>query len=121
VSALDTAEFRRLLEEQRAAVVAAIEYLHRENPGSMSDELNVVSPDNHMAETASVTIDREIDYTLEENEEEVLAAIDAALARIEEGTYGRCQRCGQQVAGERLRALPYATLCIDCKRKDERG
>lgn len=121
MSALDTAEFRRMLEEQRAAVVGAIEYLHRENPGSMSDETNETPLDNHMAETASVTLDREIDYTLEESEEEVLAAIDAALARIEEGAYGRCQRCGEPIAEERLRALPYATLCIDCKRKDERG
>ncbi len=121
MTALDTSEFRKLLEEQRAAVVAAIEYLHRENPGSMRDETSEVSVDNHLAETASVTLDREIDYTLEENEEELLAAVDAALARIEDGTYGRCQRCGQPIAQERLRALPYATLCIDDKRKDERG
>ncbi len=121
MSPLDTSEFQHLLEEQRAAVVAAIEYLHRENPGSIKDETSEVTVDNHLAETASVTVDREIDYTLEENEEEVLAAIDAALARIQEGTYGRCQRCGQPIAEGRLRAIPYATLCIDDKRKDERG
>jgi DnaK suppressor protein len=121
MSALDTGEFRRLLEEQRTAAAGALEYLHRENPGSMADETNEVPLDNHLAETASVTLDREIDYTLEENEEELLAAIDAALARIEDGTYGACRRCGQPIADERLRALPYATLCIDCKRKDERG
>lgn len=121
MSALDTAEFQRMLEEQRARVVAAIEYLHQENPGSIEDETSESMLDNHLAETATVTFDREIDYTLEENEEEVLAAIDAALARIEEGTYGRCRNCGRPIAEERLRAIPYATLCIDCKRKDERG
>ena len=57
------------------------------------------SLDNHLAETASATLDREIDYSLEENEERVLAAIDAALARIAAGTYGRCERCGQRDRG----------------------
>jgi DnaK suppressor protein len=68
-----------------------------------------------------VTFDRELDYTLEENEEEVLASVDAALGRIEDGTFGLCARCGNPIAEDRLRAIPYATLCIDCKRKDERG
>ena len=53
-----------------------------------------------------MTIDREIDYSLEENEERVLAAIDAALARIAADTYGRCERCGQEIEEERLEALP---------------
>ena len=68
-----------------------------------------------------MTVDREIDYSLEENESAVLAAIDAALARIDDGTYGRCERCGQEIEEERLEALPYATLCIDDKRREERG
>jgi RNA polymerase-binding transcription factor len=47
-------------------------------------------------------------------------AIDAALARIDAGTYGICVNCGSQIAPERLEAMPWATLCIDCKRKEER-
>lgn len=120
-SAPQTAEFQKLLEEERERVRAAIDYLHQENPGSIEDETSERTLDNHLAETASVTLDREIDYTLEENSEHVLSAIEAALARIAEGTYGLCERCGQEIAQERLRAIPYATLCIDCKRKDERG
>jgi RNA polymerase-binding protein DksA len=77
--------------------------------------------DNHLAETASVTLDREIDYTLEENAEHVLAAIDSALARIDEGSFGICRTCGRPIAEERLQALPYTTQCIDCKRREERG
>jgi RNA polymerase-binding protein DksA len=77
--------------------------------------------DNHLAETASVTLDREIDYTLEENAEHVLSAIDSALARIDEGSFGICRTCGQPIAQERLQALPYTTQCIDCKRREERG
>jgi RNA polymerase-binding protein DksA len=121
VSALDTSEFRTRLEDERRRVLAAIEYLHQENPGTIEEETNEMPLDNHLAENATVTFDREIDYTLEENSEHVLAAINGALGRIEAGTYGRCERCGQPIAEERLRAIPYATLCIDCKRKDERG
>jgi DnaK suppressor protein len=87
----------------------------------MEDEVDESHSDNHLAETASVTIDREIDYSLEENEARVLAAIDAALGRIEDGTYGTCERCGNAIEPERLEALPWATLCIDDKRRDERG
>ena len=59
--------------------------------------------------------------TLEENSTHVLGEIDGALARIDEGTYGTCQRCGDSIAEERLEALPWAMLCIDCKRKQERS
>ena len=87
----------------------------------MEDEVDESHLDNHLAETASVTIDREIDYSLEENEARLLAAIDAALGRIDDGTYGRCERCGNEIEPERLEAIPWVTLCIDDKRRDERG
>jgi DnaK suppressor protein len=51
----------------------------------------------------------------------VLKAIDAALAKIEAGTFGICETCGQSIAEERLAAIPYARQCIDCKRREERG
>jgi RNA polymerase-binding protein DksA len=120
VSAVDTERFRTVLLEERKRVADAIEYLHAENPGSIEDESEEIigSVDNHLAETATVTLDREIDYTLEENSEHVLAAIDAALKRIDEGTYGICQNCGREIGEERLEAVPWATLCIDCKRRE---
>ena len=124
MSAVDTQHFRDLLVEKRQAVVEAIEYLHKEHPGSMKDdtgELVSGSADQHMADTGTETVDREIDYTLEESDGRLLAAIDAALARIEAGTYGICVNCGAHIAPERLEAMPWATLCIDCKRKEERG
>jgi RNA polymerase-binding protein DksA len=118
---VDVDLFRSRLQDERVRVVSAIENLRRGNPGSMGDEVGESSLDNHQAETASVTTDREIDHSLEENEERVLTAIDAALARIESGTYGHCERCGKVIEEERLQAIPYATLCIDDKRRDERG
>ena len=119
---IDTERFRQALLEERQRVVDAISYLHEENPGSLEDETEetVGLSDNHLAETASATVDREIDYTLEENSEHVLAEIDEALARIKAGTFGICRTCGRPIAEERLLALPYTTQCIDCKRKAER-
>jgi RNA polymerase-binding protein DksA len=121
MSPIDTERFRTILLEERQRVWDAISYLHEETPGSLEEQIEETTLDNHLAETASATLDREIDYTLEENSEHVLAEIDGALARIEEGTYGTCRTCGQPIAEERLEAIPYATQCIDCKRREERG
>lgn len=118
---LDTEHFRKRLAEERARAQGALDYLHEENPGSIDDELQQGPADNHPGDLATITLDREIDYTLEENEEQVIAAIDAALARIDDGTFGKCLGCGQQIAPERLEAVPWTTQCIECKRKEERG
>lgn len=121
MSAIDTNHFRELLVDERKRVVAAIDNLHEDHQGSMSDETGEDAVyDNHLADTATETYDRELDYTLEENAEHVLADIDAALKRIEDGTYGTCTNCGKQIPAERLEARPYATLCIDCQRERER-
>jgi RNA polymerase-binding protein DksA len=120
VSAIDTDRFHALLEEERRRVKAAIDNIHAEHPGSMSDESGEDAVyDNHLADTATDTYDRELDYTLEENSEHVLSEIEAALKRIEEGSYGQCTNCGRQIPEERLEARPYATLCIDCQRHRE--
>jgi len=76
---------------------------------------------DELADHASDTYDREIDDTLEENAEQILHEIDAALARIEDGTYGTCRVCGDEIPPERLEAVPYATLCVEDKRRLERG
>ncbi len=123
MSTIETDRFRQMLLEERARVQHAIDNLHSENPGSLIDEtgeLTSSSIDNHLGDMATETFDREMGYTLEDNAEAVLTAIDAALRRIDDGTYGTCQRCGKPIAPERLEALPYAELCIDCKRESER-
>ena len=123
MSAVDTARFEQILREERQRVCDAISYLHEETPGSLEDETEEIvgNSDNHLGDTATATLDREIDYSLEENSEQVLRAIDAALRRIEEGTFGVCETCGQPISEERLEAIPYATQCIDCRRKGERA
>ena len=114
--AVEVERFKELLEEERRRVLDAIEYLHKENPGSIEEETEDETTDDHIAETATATLDREIDYTLEENSEHVLSEIEGALKRIEEGTYGTCVNCGKPIAEDRLVAIPWATYCIDCKR-----
>jgi RNA polymerase-binding protein DksA len=122
VSAIDTERFREALLEERTRVEAAIQNLHDENPGTLAEDAGEETAyDNHLADTATETYDRELDYTLEENSEQILAEIDAALKRIEEGTYGICTNRGEEISEERLEALPWATLCIDCARDRERG
>ena len=118
---MNAGRFKDLLLEERARVVAALDHLHGDHPGSLEDETGEQTFDNHLADAATATLDREIDYSLEENEVRMLAAIDAALARIEEASYGRCEQCGKEIEEERLEAIPWTTLCIDDKRKDERG
>ena len=111
---IDTDKFKQRLEDERQRVEDAIAYLHKENPGSLEDETGELvsgSADNHLADTATETLDREIDYTLQENSEGVLNAIDDALRRIEDGTYGVCTTCGRPIEPERLEALPWTTQC----------
>jgi DnaK suppressor protein len=120
----DTQPFRQALLEERERVQSAIDHLHEENPGSLEEETGELassSVDNHLGDTATETFDRQMGVTLGENAGSVLAAIDAALQRIEDGTYGTCTRCGGEIGHERLEALPYAELCIECKRAAERG
>lgn len=120
-SALDTGHFRERLLEERQRAQEARDYIHEESRGQLEDEREEIQSDNHPGDMATSTFDRELDYTLEENVERALGAIDAALQRIEDGTYGTCASCGQPIGAERLEALPWTTQCIDCKRREERG
>jgi RNA polymerase-binding protein DksA len=116
MSTTDTTRFRDALHAERARVTAAIENLRNENPGSMEDETGDEVHDQHIGDVATAMHDRELDYTLADNEEQLLEEIDAALGRIDDGTYGICTNCGKPIAEERLEALPWASLCIDCAR-----
>jgi RNA polymerase-binding transcription factor len=124
VSTIDTEEFRTLLAEERNRISNAIDYLHAEHPGNMEDELGEVAgrgSDNHLGDMATVTFDRELDQGLEEGAQQTLQQIDRALRKLDDGSYGTCERCGKPIAEERLRARPWATLCIDDQRLADRG
>jgi RNA polymerase-binding transcription factor len=93
---------------------------HDQSLDDESGELPAWGADE-LADHASETLRREVDDTLEENAEQILREIGAALARIEDGTYGTCRVCGKEIPSERLEAVPYATLCVEDKRLLERG
>lgn len=115
--------FRKALLEEKERLSSALENLHSENPGVEEDEVPDVGSleESHLAEAGSLTLDREIDYTLEEAAQERMKETEMALERIESGKYGRCTSCGLEITSERLEAVPWASLCIDCKRREERG
>ena len=73
----------------------------------------------HMADVGTDNFDHEFTLGLIENEEEELREIDAALERLEKGTFGLCDRCKQPIPRSRLKIIPYAKLCIECKRGEE--
>ena len=109
---------RTELLDLRARVLGAAQDIVE---GDVEDgELSSAAGDQHIADHASEMVDRELDVSLEENAEQIVYEIDRALARIDAGTYGRCERCGQEIPEERLEAVPYATLCVTCKQLQER-
>jgi DnaK suppressor protein len=80
----------------------------------------IQSPDQmtygSQAAAASQVFEQQRDLALRERAEQHLEAIDAALVRLDDGTFGTCASCGKAIAAERLEALPWAALCIDCQR-----
>ncbi len=73
----------------------------------------------HMADLGSDNFEQEFTLSLMETEEDTLNAIENALERIEEGSYGICEDCGAKIPKARLNALPYSTLCVKCAAKIE--
>lgn len=118
--AIDVDKVRTTLESERRRLRAAAEAVN--HTGSLEEETGDLSigSDDHIADSATETYMRELDGGLEENAEHLLAEIEGALRRIEEGTYGTCVVCGREIPKERLAAVPWASLCIDDKRAQER-
>jgi DnaK suppressor protein len=77
--------------------------------------------DDDPADAGSASFERETAQSLSNHARNLLTQIDDALRRMDAGTYGRCERCGEAIESARLEALPYARLCLDCKRRDETG
>jgi DnaK suppressor protein len=83
-----------------------------ESPGQMTY--------GSQAAAASHVFEQQRDLALRDRSKAELERVDAALRKLDEGTYGTCESCGKQIAPERLEAIPWAPLCIDCARKGTR-
>ncbi|HBF37809.1 MAG TPA: conjugal transfer protein TraR [Firmicutes bacterium] len=111
---------KRLLEEKEriASKLNSTSDFQLDQPLSESiSELSVY--DNHPADIATETFEREKDLALFNSTQEVLGKIAEALENIEKGTYGICESCGRQIDSDRLEAMPYTTFCIQCEREEE--
>ncbi|MEZ4771484.1 MAG: TraR/DksA C4-type zinc finger protein [Caldilineales bacterium] len=101
--------FRQQLEAERAELLETISHFEiaarNKKPGL----------GNHMADDGTEAFDQAAGLALHRNDEALLVEVDAALARLDKGTYGLCERCGNQIDYARLQALPYARLCISCQ------
>ncbi len=110
------AEQRQLLEAERAVYVAQAYDLKAEADSLAQErEPGDVQFDEESGEGGTVTVDRERDLALSAQALAAVEEIDAALARIAGRTYGECERCQQPIPKPRLKALPYARLCVACK------
>ena len=117
---MDGKALRKRLLNERERALQEIAELDADLSKSLEDSSGGSPYDQHMAETAAATLNREIDLTLQDNARAALAQIDRALHKLEEGTYGLCDKCGKSIGEGRLSVAPFATLCVECKRLEER-
>ena len=113
-------QFRQLLITERAKLAAEIRSIAQDNaksPREASGDLSAYTV--HMADMAADTYDRELSMNIVSSEQEILYQIDDALKRIDDGSYGLCQQCNELITMSRLKAVPYASLCIACQRVKE--
>ncbi|MEO1085881.1 MAG: TraR/DksA family transcriptional regulator [Acidobacteriota bacterium] len=106
---------RASLIEKRAQVLDL--YRHDVQVGQQSTDIN----SDDFADRANNSYNRETMFALSDTERRLMIEIDEALQRFEDGTYGICVHCGQQIGIARLQAVPWAALCIDCAELKERG
>jgi len=110
----------RLLEERRDLQSQLDELEESTFATNQSELTGEMGFDEEYADAGTATFERERDLSLVNNVRDLIQRIDKALAKIDEGTYGLCDRCGKPIEKVRLKALPYANLCLKDKQAEER-
>jgi RNA polymerase-binding protein DksA len=106
-------ELRDRLLEERAELESQLATIEETSfAASQSDLSGEVSFDEENADAGTFTFERERDLSIENNVRDLIGKVDRALARMDEGRYGICSRCGKPIEKARLKALPYVDLCI---------
>ncbi len=116
----DYPEFRALLLAERERLLKELTAMGQQL--RQVEELGLVeqSSEDDYGDVATEAFEREKGFALETSVQGMLRMVEDALRKLETGRYGICERCGQPIGIERLRALPFATLCIRCKTEEER-
>ena len=92
-------------------------YEHDMHAGQASTDDNA----DDFADRANNSYNRELMFSLSDNERQMLIKIEEAMKRLDEGSYGRCGHCSEPIGLPRLKALPWALYCIDCQEREEMG
>jgi DnaK suppressor protein len=106
---------RERLEKQRQEILD----MYRQDVRAGQESADDGTED--IVDRANNAYNRELMFSLSDSERQMVLQIEAALARMEAGTYGRCANCGNAIAIRRLEAVPYARFCIDCQEQAEKG
>lgn len=115
-------EFKQALVKLRRRLSDNIDQLSDEalkTAGEKSDELSDV-PTEHLADRGSENFARDLKISILQTNDTNLCDVNLALEKIEQGTYGLCEECGEAIARRRLKALPFARLCITCREEEEK-
>jgi len=113
----DLDKFKKALLELRSEILGNVSSLENEALRPKGDDVSV----DHMADHGSDSYEQDQSISLLERESEALREINAALKRMEEGTFGICERTGKKISKARLRAIPYARLCLEAQMEEEQG
>ena len=114
---IELERYRNKLLDRRKGLLGDINKMSEESVSKRNSDLS--SMPIHMADIGSDNYEQDVTLNLLEGEHEELRAIDLALGRITEGNYGMCDDCGKKIPKARLDAIPYAGLCVKCKREKE--
>ena len=107
-SELQTTDLRALLEQERADLTAQLAELGYGNGGAGLEY------DSNFADSSQVTAERGEAEALANTLKETLTEVEHALAKLDEGQFGKCEKCGNEIAPARLEAMPASRFCIDC-------
>ena len=114
----DLKKVRQQLQEDIAGLLADISKAESAIVERLGDAVGDAGDDP--ADAGAKTFQREHELALTQNARQLLAASERALARMDDGTFGVCESCGQPIGKARLQAFPRATLCVTCKQREER-
>lgn len=114
----EVTEARTELQSEAMRLRAELEASERSLTGLMRDSGDGAGDDQ--ADTGAKNITREHELSLAHNAREMLDQTERALDRLASGTYGLCENCGNAIGKARMQAFPRATLCVECKQKQER-